>query len=414
MDCSNFVKKCQTHLNKNINFLQIYPESADYKLACQKCLSIIQSKSYIFDLQEVLNEENDILHYWPLSQQEKCFEEALQILQILDTDEYQQQISQKIKILRTKFDDQIFKLENKLQECNSDKIKQQFYLKYKQAAQMKQLVEYIKEELTQQNQEESTKQKFKQFIKQQIENNEIENLLQHLKENQQKQEINLNILSQITVSIEQIFQDPKLNKYAQDQAIKQNYEQNELQIKIESLMTQLEELKQKNEQELILKSEDIQNLTEKINLRTSQCDTSLKSSNIFSQNCETLSQNFKQKEEDLNNQAQKQDINTFHEKYFINLKSKQSISHIHELKLTRFQGGRNIYSQHTCQICKKKKLKFSWYCYQCSYDVCQSCIYKEEQNILQRANLQQQYKKDGKLLLSFFTKHIIQLALQFM
>ncbi|KAL4481613.1 hypothetical protein ABPG74_007702 [Tetrahymena malaccensis] len=47
MDCQNFVKKCQKHINQNINFLQISPESVDYKLACQRCLSIIQEKSQL-------------------------------------------------------------------------------------------------------------------------------------------------------------------------------------------------------------------------------------------------------------------------------------------------------------------------------------------------------------------------------
>ncbi|KAL4481612.1 hypothetical protein ABPG74_007701 [Tetrahymena malaccensis] len=396
MDCSNYVKKCQKHTNQNINFLQIYPESADYKLACQRCLSVIQGKSYIYDLQEILSEESGILHYWPLSQSEKYFDEMLQILQILDTEEYQKQIQLKIKKLRTKFDDQIFKLENKLLECSSDKIKQEFQLKYKQTAQIKQLTEYIKEELNQQNQQENTKQEFKQFIKQQIDSNEIENLLKNLKENQQKQETNVNMLSQVTESIDKIFQDPIILKQTQDQTIKYNQELNELQAKVENLLTQLEEQKQKNEQEQIVKSEEIQELSQKINILNFQCDTNLKSSNSFQQKCEMLTQNFKQKEEDLNIQIQKYNDTI---KLYENVKSKQSILHNHQLELTRFQE-----VSHTCKVCQYNKLKTSWYCSQCNFDVCQTCINKEEQLIFERANLYEQYKENGQMLQSFMNK----------
>ncbi|KAL4481617.1 hypothetical protein ABPG74_007706 [Tetrahymena malaccensis] len=226
----------------------------------------------------------------------------IQILQILDTEEYQKQIFQKIKDLRTKFDDWISQIEEKLQEYSSYKIKQEFHLKYKQAAQIKQLKEYIKEELNQQDQLENIQQKFKLFIKQQIESNQIEHLLNYLKEIQQNQDINLNKLKQITESIEKIFQDQKLFKQAQDQSIKYNKELYEQQIQIES---NKQELKQKIQQEQILKPQETQNLAQKIDILTSQCDTNLRSSNLFKENSEQLSQSFKQNEEDPKKQIER-------------------------------------------------------------------------------------------------------------
>ncbi|KAL4481614.1 hypothetical protein ABPG74_007703 [Tetrahymena malaccensis] len=347
MDCSTFVKKCLKHKDQNINFLYIYPESADYKLACLRCLSVIQGKSYIFDLQEILSEKSDILHYWPLSQSEKCFDETLQMLQILDTEEYQKQIFQKLKDLRTKFDDEVSKIEEKLQECSSYKIKQEFHLKYKQAAQMKQLIGYIKDELNQLDQQENNKQIFKQFIKQQIENNEIENLLNYLKENRQKQETNLNILSQITESIQNIFLDPKLFKQAQDQSINQQ--------KIEDLNIQInDQIEDLNKQIYDLQADKIQS----------------------------------------------------YENYFINVKSKQSLSHNHELNLIRSELG-----FHRCDKCQKNNLKITWNCSQCDYDVCSFCIHNEEQDIFKRASSYQQYKNDGQILLSVNNKLNIKLPL---
>ncbi|KAL4512773.1 hypothetical protein ABPG72_017458 [Tetrahymena utriculariae] len=384
MDCSQqqIIQKCQKHVNQNIDFLQIFIKPADYMLSCKRCLSVVQGQCCLFDLKEILSEESEILPYWPLSQSENDFDEMLQILQSFETEEYQQKISQKIKKLRTMFDDQIFKLENKLLECSSDKIKQEFYLKYHQAAQIKELIQYLNEELNQNNQQKNTNQKFKDFLQKQIEKNEMQILLKYLKESQQKQETNLSIFTQITESLESVFQDPQFVKQAQDKIkSKQNQEQNELQIKVENLLTQLEELKEKNQQEQNLKSQEIKKLTSKINQLTETCNNNL---------------NFSKYQDQKTKQ---------YENYFLSLNSKQFELHIHQLNLTWNCQRDSI----CCDKCGQDKLTASWNCSLCNYNSCQSCIQKEEKKIFRRAQTLKQYKESGQILLSYFNRESITL-----
>ncbi|EAR96122.1 C1-like domain protein (macronuclear) [Tetrahymena thermophila SB210] len=353
-------KKCFKHKNQNVSFLKINSEMNDCKLICSLCLNKIEGKFHIFDINQILNHDNVILPYWPLTKTDNDQDEILQIVQDLESQEQLSRISEMFKKLRSTFDYEVENLEKRFLNFRVDNILQKFYLGYKQAAQFEQLTNLLKEELDQKSQQQNVSEKLQKFIKSQNENNQVENLFQDLREFHKKQELSIDTLNQINKQLAFIFKNPFEIKYLQEQITLNNTETQSPQDTIELSSQISTQLIEEYKQELnILKNEN-NNLLQSLNDLQRICDSNQKSFN------------------NLKEEYQNEGIALINNiDYYFKSESIKFNLHDHPLILTSVCQGNNK-SAAFCSACGKKDILFSWHCQQCKYDICQICSSKNK------------------------------------
>ncbi|KAL4491129.1 hypothetical protein ABPG73_013198 [Tetrahymena malaccensis] len=354
-------KKCFKHKNQNVCFLKINPVTIDCKLICSLCLNMAEGQCYIFDINQILNQKNQILHYWPFVKNKNDFDEAFEILSDLESQQQLIKVRDQIKQLRCIFDYEIEQFEQRLTDLSIDKTLEKFYAKYKQAAQLEQFSTLLKQELNQRIQEQNISEKMQKFIQEQNQNNKFEDLFQDLKDFQQKYDHNLTKLNQISKLLAIIFKNPFDIKQLSEQIILSNIEdKNSKESKEKDYMPQRKFLLEKQhmqEQNLELNENSalVQNLND-----------IQKKLNISEQNFHNLKEKYLNEGETLIN---------YLDSCFQQQSNKFNL-HPHSLKLTT--NSQMINQSVCCNSCGLSDILFSWHCSECKFDLCLFCSQKKK------------------------------------